>query len=135
MARLEILCSSLAALFTDFEPGIHYSQIQMQSGTTGINAIRMYNPYKQSEEQDSEAHFIINNIPSYKNVPKNLLHYPETVTPFEQQLLPPTWKNPIVNVSQSSKKAKDTIYGIRKMINHKTLAKSVFLKHGSRKSH
>ena len=52
------------------------------------------------------------------------------MTPFEQQLLPPTWKNPIVNVSQSSK-AKDTIYGIGKMINHKTLAKSVFLKHGS----
>ena len=59
----------------------------------------------------------------------------ETVTPFEQQLLPLTWKNPIVNVSQSSKKAKDTIYGIRKMINHKIQAKSVFLKHGSRKSH
>ena len=36
---------------------------------------------------------------------------------------------------KSSKKAKDTIYGIRKMINHKTLAKSVFLKHGSRNSH
>jgi len=125
----------LAALFTDFEPGIHYSQIQMQSGTTGINSIRMYNPYKQSEEQDPEAHFIIKNIPSYKDVPKNLLHYPETVTPFEQQLLPPTWKSPIVNVSQSSKKAKDTIYGIRKMINHKIQAKSVFLKHGSRKSH
>ena len=95
----------------------------------------MYNPYKQSEEQVPDAHFIINNIPSYKNVPKNLLHYPETVTPFEQQLLPPTWKSPIVNVSKSSKKAKDTIYDIRKMIDHKTLAKSVFLKHGSRKSH
>ena len=125
----------LAALFTDFEPGIHYSQIQMQSGTTGINTIRMYNPYKQSEEQDPEAHFIKNNIPSFKDVPKNLLHYPETVTPFEKQLLPPTWKKPIVNVSQSSKIAKDNIYGIRKMINHKTLAKSVFLRHGSRKSH
>ena len=125
----------LAALFTDFEPGIHYSQIQMQSGTTGINTIRMYNPYKQSEEQDPEAYFIKNNIPSFKDVPKNLLHYPETVTPFEKQLLPTTWKKPIVNVNQSSKIAKDNIYGIRKMINHKTLAKSVFLRHGSRKSH
>ena len=35
----------LARLFTDYEPGIHYSQVQMQSGTTGINAIR-YNRYQ-----------------------------------------------------------------------------------------
>ena len=42
----------LAKLFTDYEPGIHYSQFQMQSGTTGINSIRIYNPIKQSIDQD-----------------------------------------------------------------------------------
>ena len=37
-------CSRLsphpARRFVDYEPGIHWCQVQMQSGTTGINAIR-----------------------------------------------------------------------------------------------
>ena len=32
----------LAKQFIDYEPGIHWSQVGMQSGTTGINTIRAY---------------------------------------------------------------------------------------------
>ncbi len=42
----------LAQLFTDYEPGIHYSQLQMQSGVTGINSLRIYNPHKQAQDHD-----------------------------------------------------------------------------------
>ena len=37
----------LATRFIDYEPGIHWSQVGMQSGTTGINTIRAYSLSKQ----------------------------------------------------------------------------------------
>ena len=42
----------LARLFLDYEPGIHWSQVQMQSGVTGINSIRACSISKQSQDQD-----------------------------------------------------------------------------------
>ena len=53
----------LARLFTDYEPGIHYNQCQMQSGTTGINTPRMYNPIKQAQDHDPNAKFVRRWVP------------------------------------------------------------------------
>jgi deoxyribodipyrimidine photo-lyase len=66
----------LARLFTDYEPGIHYSQFQMQSGVTGINAIRMYNPVKQSMDQDPQGKFLRRYLPELRDVPDSFLHQP-----------------------------------------------------------
>ena len=53
----------LAPIFLDFEPGIHFPQVQMQAGLTGINIVRIYNPLKQSAENDAEALFIKKWVP------------------------------------------------------------------------
>lgn len=66
----------MARWFTDFEAGIHWSQIQMQSGTTGINANRMYSPIKQSEDQDPYGIFVKRWIPELKSVPLEWIHQP-----------------------------------------------------------
>ena len=68
----------LAKLFTDYEPGIHYSQFQMQSGTTGINSIRIYNPIKQSHDQDVNGKFIKKWVPELK---LSLIHISEPTRP------------------------------------------------------
>jgi deoxyribodipyrimidine photo-lyase len=68
--------SHLANLFTDYEPGIHYSQVQMQSGTTGINALRIYNPIKQGFDQDPNGVFIRQWIPELSEMEQEYIHTP-----------------------------------------------------------
>ena len=45
-------------MFVDYEPGIQWNQCQMQSGTSGINTVRIYNPIKQGLDHDPEGTFI-----------------------------------------------------------------------------
>ena len=66
----------LAQLFTDYEPGIHYPQIQMQSGTTGINPFRIYNPVKQGERFDPKGEFIRRWVPELASVNNAYIHQP-----------------------------------------------------------
>lgn len=66
----------LARHFLDYEPGIHYSQIQMQSGTTGINAIRIYSPIKQVLDQDPDGRFIRHFLPELAMIPNEYLPEP-----------------------------------------------------------
>ena len=66
----------LARLFTDYEPGIHYSQLQMQSGVTGINTVRIYNPIKQSQEHSPDGAFIRKWVPELQQVSNTWIHEP-----------------------------------------------------------
>ncbi|MBZ9612546.1 FAD-binding domain-containing protein [Rheinheimera maricola] len=70
------LALHLAQCFVDYEPGIHYPQIQMQAGTTGINPNRMYNPVKQSQQKDADGSFIRQWLPELRQVPDSWLHTP-----------------------------------------------------------
>ena len=128
----------LAAMFTDYEPGIHYSQLQMQSGTTGINAIRMYNPIKQSQEHDSDGKFIKKWVKELENIPTEYIHTPWLLPPLLQQELAFTldkhYPKPIVDHETAIKHARSKISEIRKQFDFSNTAHSVFKKLGSRKT-
>ncbi|WP_440678375.1 deoxyribodipyrimidine photo-lyase/cryptochrome family protein [Candidatus Pelagibacter sp. HIMB1611] len=127
----------LARLFTDYEPGIHYSQFQMQSGTTGINTIRIYNPIKQSTDQDPEGEFIKRWVPELKEIPNKLVHEPWKLTYIDQKGLGieigKHYPNPIVDHHSSSKIARDKIWMVKKTEEAKFNAKKILEKHASAK--
>ena len=114
----------LAELFTDYEPGIHISQVQMQSGVTGINLPRIYSVPKQSMDQDPNSEWTKNILPQLDNFEPKLIHSAE----LDGEYIPQ-----IVDLKTSAKFARDEIWGIRKSKEFKEEARRVYLKHGSRR--
>lgn len=103
----------LARQFLDFEPGIHWSQMQMQSGTTGINTLRIYSPAKQALDHDPEGLFVRRWVPEFGT---------------------PDYPAPIVDERSALKAIKDRLYALRATPEARAEADAVQHKHGSRKS-
>ena len=103
----------LARQFLDFEPGIHWSQLQMQSGTTGINTLRIYSPAKQAQDQDPHGEYVRRWVPEYGT---------------------DAYPKPIVDERTALAAAKEKLYGLRKTPEAHREAGSIQQNHGSRKS-
>jgi deoxyribodipyrimidine photo-lyase len=103
----------LARQFLDFEPGIHWSQMQMQSGTTGINTLRIYSPGKQQADHDPEGHYLRRWLPEWGTA---------------------AYPRPIVEERAVLADIKARLYALRQTASARTEAESIQHKHGSRKA-
>jgi deoxyribodipyrimidine photo-lyase len=123
----------LARQFTDYEPGIHWPQTQMQSGTTGINTIRIYSVIKQGHDQDPNGAFVRRWIPELADVPDQHLQEPWGWD-GAGSIIGRTYPERIVDLKASTAAAKDKIYSARRGAAFHAAADAIQDKHGSRKS-
>ena len=127
----------LARWFTDMEPGIHWSQMQMQSGTNGNSTLRIYNPTLQATQHDPKGVFIRKWLPELRTVPNTYISNPSLMPEDLQhsigirigQEYPP----PIVDHDTEYKAARAKINVVRQLPETKAQAKNILEKHGSRK--
>lgn len=103
----------LARQFLDFEPGIHWSQMQMQSGTTGINTFRIYSPARQAAEHDPTGAYVRRWVPEWGT---------------------PAYPRPLVDERAALAQAKERLYALRRSDAARLEADAIQQRHGSRRS-
>ena len=123
----------LARLFTDYEPGIHWPQVQMQSGTTGINTIRIYNPVKQGLDQDPDGVFTRRWVPELNLVPDAFLQEPWRWD-GRGDVLGRIYPRPVVDLKFAVGEARDRVWAVRKGQGFAAQANRIVTRHGSRKN-
>ena len=106
----------LAQLFLDYEPGIHYTQFQMQAGVTGINSIRVYNPIKQSKENDTDGVFIKKWIPELSKIDHKIIHEPWILTDIDLNgnVIPQIYRKPIISTDFKNSSVRKKLWSLRK---------------------
>ncbi|MBL4917260.1 FAD-binding domain-containing protein [Szabonella alba] len=123
----------LARRLTDYEPGIHWPQIQMQSGVTGIHIPRIYNPVKQGLDQDPQGRFTRRWLPELAAVPDAFLHNPWRWS-GAGRVLGRYYPEPLVDPETAARAARDAITRLRRAEGFATESRAIAARHGQRRT-
>ncbi|WP_299100944.1 cryptochrome/deoxyribodipyrimidine photo-lyase family protein [uncultured Winogradskyella sp.] len=107
----------LSQQFLDFEPGIHFPQLQMQAGETGINNLRIYNPTLNGLKHDPDAVFIKKWVPELAHLDTPFIHEPYLMTEMEKAFYNfkpgKDYPTPIVDIKENRKRASEILWNMK----------------------
>ncbi len=107
----------------------------MQSGTTGINTTRIYNPVKQARDHDPEGRFVRRWLPALRKVPDGWVFepwkMPETLK--ARGGIPQSWDTPIppVDLNIALRQSAAKLYERRGQAEVRAQRESVIQRHAS----
>ena len=108
----------------------------MQSGTTGINIPRIYNPIKQASDHDPHGHFVRRWLPAMRRVPDTWLFEPWRMPPDVQRAcgveVGVDIPIPVVELETATREAKARLFAVRAQPQVRAAKRAIVEKHGSR---
>ena len=120
----------LARLMTDYDPGIHWPQVQMQSGVTGLTAARICNPVRQGLDLDPEGRFLRHWLPELRPVPDACLHAPWTWD-GAGRFLGRVYPAPVVDPIRAARSARQRIWAVRDMPGYREMQDMLLSQHAT----
>merc|ERR1712060_373620 len=107
------IAGHMARCFLDFEPGIHYPQMQMQAGTTGVD-MRCYNVTKQAKDQDPKGDFVRRYVKELSAIPDKTVLQPWKLKETATVAATAGYPKPIVDELKTAKASKTVISTMQK---------------------
>ncbi|WP_181394968.1 MULTISPECIES: FAD-binding domain-containing protein [Pseudidiomarina] len=104
----------LAQLFVDYEPGIHFPQVQMQSGHAGNSILRIYNPVMQAQKLDPQGQFVRRWVPELRSIDAMWLFEPWLMPVHLKQQQGIDYPLPLVDFELAHRQLKNDVSQLRK---------------------
>lgn len=107
----------LAREFLDYEPGIHWNQIQIHAGASRLSGPLTYNAVKQAQDHDPRGVFVRKWVPELRAVPLEHIFEPWKMPPAAQAdarcQLGADYPAPLVQHLAASAAARSRVFALR----------------------